>query len=497
MLAHIQLRRGRTRPLHEQLIAQLRSLILEGALPPGTRLPPSRQAASELEVSRNVVVLAYEQLQLEGYLTAKVGSGTRVPESLPGHLLRPGRAGNGDAPDAASFPGDPPRLSRQGERLSAPVGPPPLNRGTPGPFRPCVTAPEHFPAQEWSRLSGRVWRHRGADMIPYGDPEGYAPLREAIAEHVRRHRAVRCDSEQILVTAGSQQALDLVARMLVDPDQPVLMEEPGYKGAKRAFAAAGARLVPVPVDGEGFDLSRTPVEGLPPARLAYVTPSHQFPLGVTMTLSRRLKVLEWARETGAWIVEDDYDGEFRYASRPLPSLQGLDEGGRVIYVGTFSKVLAPGLRLGFLVLPETLVDAFGRARPVLDGHPPISLQATLAAFIAEGHLERHIARLRPIYAERREVLRAAIESHLGGIARVDAGPAGLHLPVLLPDQVDDRKVQALAAQGGVEAPALSPHYMERAERSGLVLGFGPVPPEAVGLGVRVLKSAVMKAMGAT
>jgi GntR family transcriptional regulator / MocR family aminotransferase len=497
MLAHIRLRRGGVRPLHAQLITQLRRLILEGALPPGTRLPASRQAAAELEVSRNVVVLAYEQLQLEGYLTARVGSGTRVPESLPGHLLQPSRGRNGDAPAPASSAKDPPRLSRQGERLAAPLGPPPLNRGKPGAFRPCVTAPEHFPVRRWSRLAGRVWRDMGADMIPYGDPQGFAPLREAIAEHLRRHRAVRCDPQQVLVTAGSQQALDLVARMLVDPEEAVLVEDPGYKGAKRAFTAVGARLVPVAVDGEGFDLSRAPIGALPPARIAYVTPSHQFPLGVTMTLSRRLALLEWARETGAWIVEDDYDGEFRYASRPLPSLQGLDDEGRVIYVGTFSKVLAPGLRLGFVVLPETLVDAFARARPVLDGHPPIPLQATMAAFIAEGHLERHIARLRSIYGERREALRAAIESSLEGVACVEAGPAGLHLPVLLPDHVDDREVQALAAQGGVEAPALSPHYMGRAGRSGLVLGFGPVPPEAVGPGVGVLTSAVMEAMGAT
>jgi GntR family transcriptional regulator / MocR family aminotransferase len=492
VLARVQLRRGVGRPLHEQLIAQLRALILEGGIPPGTRLPASRHAASELAVSRNVVVLAYEQLRVEGYLAARVGSGTWVPESLPAHLLSPrSRPKSTESSEGSSVIAS--RLSDQGERLSSRAGPPPLNRGLPGPFRPCVTAPELFPARLWSRLSSRVWRSRAAEMVPYGDSRGFAPLREAIAAHVRTYRAVRCDAEQVVVTAGSQQALDLVARMLVDPGDTVLVENPGYRGAKVAFSAAGARLVPAPVDREGVNAAAAPFDGPRPARLAYVTPSHQFPLGVTLPLSRRLALLEWGRERGAWIVEDDYDSEFRYESRPLPALQGLDDGGRVIYVGTFSKILAPGLRLGFLVLPHALVEAFGRARTVLDAHPPIPLQATLAEFVSGGHLERHIGRVRAIYGERREALRTAIESHLEGTARVEAGPAGLHLTALLPEDVDDQAVSATAGEKGVEAPALSRYYLDGEARNGLVLGFAPVAPDEMSPAVRILERAIAEA----
>jgi GntR family transcriptional regulator / MocR family aminotransferase len=488
MLARIQLRRGAARPLHEQLISQLRELILEGGLTPGSRLPATRHLSTELRVSRNVVVLAYEQLRLEGYLAARVGSGTWVPESLPAHLLTPGD--RAESPRTKGGPGGSPRLSDRGRRLSAPGGPPLLDRGLPCPFRPCVPAPELFPARLWSRLSARVWRSRGPEMAHYGDPRGFGPLREAIAAHVRTYRSVRCEAGQVLVTAGSQQALDLVARMLVDPGDDALVEDPGYRGAKVALSAAGARLVPAPVDGDGVNPAAAPFDRSHRPRVAYITPSHQFPLGVTLPLSRRLALLEWARETGAWIVEDDYDSEFRYRSRPLPSLQGLDDGGRVIYVGTFSKILAPGLRLGFLVLPEGLVEAFGRARTALDAHPPLPLQATLAEFISGGHMERHVGRVRSIYGERRDALQAAIEARLGGAARIEAGPAGLHLAVLLPDDLDDRAVSAAAARDGVEAPALSDFHLDGGVRRGLVLGFAPVPPEKVLPAVRVLERAV-------
>jgi len=361
---------------------------------------------------------------------------------------------------------------------------------------PGVADPSHFPGRIWSRIERGLWRSRSARMVPYGDGEGYRPLREAIADHVRRHRGVRCDWTQVIVTSGSQQGLDLIARMLVDPGDRVALEEPGYRGAKVAFEAAGAELVPVPVDEEGVDpsLLEEARSGAAPSgapRLLYATPSHQYPLGVTLTLSRRLRILEWAREAGTWIVEDDYDSEFRYESRPLPCLQGLDPEGRVIYLGTFSKVLAPGLRLGFLILPEPLVEAFGRARAAVDTHAPIILQATLAGFMEEGHLERHIARMKAVYGERRAALREAIERELDGALEVPAGAAGLHLTALLDPGTDDREVSRLAAERGIEAPPLSDYSVAPPGRSGLVLGYGAVPVEKIGERTARLAEAVL------
>jgi len=479
MLSSLRLERGTGNALHDQLTGQLRDLILSGDIPPGTRLPASRKAARELEVSRNVVVLAYEQLRMEGYLEARVGSGTRVQPRLPGHLLSPRTYG----PENEKHPtSDPLRFSGPGTRLAR-ARPIPLRHGRgPGPFLPGVAAPEHFPQRIWSRVASRLWRTRSRELVGYGDAQGDPVLRNAIADHVRRFRAVRCRADQVMITSGSQQGLDLVARMMIDPGDPVLVEDPGYRGARVAFEAAGARLHPVPVDAEGGRFGED--EAPRGARLVYTAPSHQYPMGVTLTLSRRLRLLEWARETGAWVVEDDYDSEFRYGSRPLPALQGLDREGGVIYLGTMSKVLAPGLRLGFLVLPESLVEPFRWARTVTDTHSPSILQATLGEFIREGHLERHIARMRGIYAEGREALRAALEGQLDDEVEIVSDEAGLHLTVLLPAGVDDRAVSRLAAEKGVEAPALSDYAIRELPRGGLVLGFGAAPveeiPDAVG-----------------
>lgn len=516
MLPALRLDRTSPRPLHEQVTGQLRRLILRGALPPGTRLPPSREAARELGVSRKLVVLAYEQLRAEGYLEARVGSGTRVRPSLPAHLLRPEmRSGPAGSPaSGSSAPASPasastsprpplrtaatpppPRLSRQGARLAASRKVPDRAPVVRGAFRPGTTSPGDFPVRTWTRISGALWRDQGPALIHYGDGRGLPALREAIADHVRRYRAVRCTSAQVMVTSGSQQALDLVARMLVDPDDPVGLEEPGYRGARLALSAAGAHLHPIPVDGEGLRVPDASAgePPLPPLRLVYTTPSHQYPLGTTLTLERRLRLLEWARETGAWIVEDDYDSEFRYESRPLPALQGLDDAGRVIYVGTLSKVLAPGLRVGFLVLPEALVEPFRAARAAVDVHSPLVLQATMAEFIQQGHLERHIARLRGVHDERRETLRAALTTRLGGLLELVGGEAGLHLTALLPRGVDDRRISVLAGHRGIEAPALSDYCLGAPERTGLVLGYGGVAAGEIPAAVDRLAAAVDEA----
>lgn len=488
MLSRVILDRRTNTALHVQLIAQLRDLILSRGLPPGTPLPASRIAAGELGVSRNVVVLAYDQLKMEGYLEARVGSGTRVKRDLPQHLLRPR---DSDVEPKAGGSVERPRLSDTGERLARAQKIPVRCGGGSIPFVPGAVAPEDFPHQLWSRSAARLWKTRTKHMVGYGSPEGDPDLREAIATHVRRHRAVSCSAEQVMITSGSQQALDLVARMMLDPGDVVAVEEPGYRGARMAFAAAGAELHPVPVDAEG---GRFPGEGdqMRGVRLVYTTPSHQYPMGVTLSLSRRLRLLEWANEVEAWILEDDYDSEFRYESRPLPALQGLDSNGRVIYIGTVSKVLAPGLRLGFLILPLPLVPAFRAARTAVDTHSPSILQATLAEFILEGHFERHIAKLRSTYSDRRGVLLESLRAELSESIEIVSDAAGLHLTVLLPPGVDDRKVSQLAADEGVEAPALSDYAIRKLVRGGLVLGYGAASvertPEAVSVLARAIRS---------
>jgi GntR family transcriptional regulator/MocR family aminotransferase len=316
----------------------------------------------------------------------------------------------------------------------------------------------------------------------------------AIAEHLRAYRAVRCSWEQVLVVSGSQQALDLCARLLLDQGDAAWIEDPCYLGARAALSANGACLVPVPVDGEGLDVACG--EALrPDARLACVAPSHQYPTGATMSLPRRLALLAWASRTGAWVVEDDYDGEFRYSGRPLSSLQGLDDGGRVIYIGTFSKVLSPALRIGYAVVPPGLVDAFANARSLADRHPPVPGQAVLAEFIAEGHFARHLRKMRRLYAERQQVLVDAAEDVLGGLLEVRPSGTGLHLVGQLPDGADDAEVSRRLAVGGVEAPPLSAHRLSASGTPGLVLGYAAFDNTAIRDGIGRLAGVLREAAG--
>jgi GntR family transcriptional regulator / MocR family aminotransferase len=488
MLPQITVDRSAGVSLHQQLGDQLRRLILSGELGAGTRLPSSRRAAAELGVSRNVVVLAYEQLQLEGYLRSGVGVGTWVPDSLDPHLLRPTHP---PRPALGSREGAQGSLSEGGERISEAGAPIAVSRPS-WPFRPAAVAAELFPARTWVRLSARMWRTRTAELVQYGDVRGYRPLREQVAAHLARYRAVRCQADQVLMTAGSQQSLDLIGRMLIDPGDRAALEDPAYHGASASLEAAGAVLVPVPVDEQGLDPASL-ADATDRIRVLYTTPSHQYPLGVTMALERRLALLDWARRSGSWIIEDDYDSEFRFEARPLPALQGLDPGGCVIYVGTFSKVLAPALRVGFMVLPEPLVEPFLRAREITDHHPPIPVQATLAEFMAEGHLERHIARMRNVYAERRAALSLALREAFGDRFEIVPGDAGLHLTLLLGDGLDDTTISRLAAARSLDVQPLSLHYVGPDRRSGLVLGFGGFPPERLAAEVKTLRECVEEA----
>jgi GntR family transcriptional regulator/MocR family aminotransferase len=472
-------------PLYRQLYDGLRQAILSGRLRPGVRLPSTRSLASELGLSRNTVMSAYLQLFAEGYLEGKVGAGTYVARSLPDEMLQAQAA---VSPSVRSDKTGS-RLSERGRHLAAvPVA---LSRGLgrPRAFRPGTPALDAFPFDLWRQLQSRCWQHPSPELLGYGPSAGYPPLREAIAAYLGAARAVRCEPEQVIIVAGSQQGLDLTTRLLLDPGDAAWIENPGYPGARGALLAAGARLVAVPGDGEGLDVAAG-IARCPAARLVYVSPSHQYPLGVTMSLKRRLALLEWASHAGAWVLEDDYDSEYRYVGRPLAALQGLDTAGRVIYLGTFSKVLFPALRLGYLVVPPDLVEAFTAARMLADRHSPSMDQAVLAEFLAQGHFARHIRRMRVLYAERQAALVEAAQRELGGLLEVRPTEAGMHLVGWLPAGVDDKIASQRAKLYDVEAPPLSSYSSEPLERGGLVLGYAGVDADEIAAGTRRLAKAL-------
>jgi GntR family transcriptional regulator / MocR family aminotransferase len=471
-------------PLHRQLYDRLRSGILAGQLSAGARLPSTRTLATELGVSRTTVVTAFENLLAEGYLEGKVGSGTYVAGSLPEEVFGIRARPAGPRPPLSGR-----ELSRRGNLLAATRTTAVEDTGSPRAFRPGLPALDEFPYGVWRRISASVWRRRSGGLLGYGDPAGYWPLRREISAHLATARAVRCDPNQVIVVSGSQQALDLASRVLLDPGDAVWIEDPGYMGARGALAGSGARLVPVPVDEVGLIVAEG-IQREPGARLACVTPSHQYPLGVTMSLTRRLELLGWAGRSGAWVIEDDYDSEFRYTGRPLEALQGLDAEGRVVYVGTFSKVLFPALRLGYLVVPPDLTDAFTAARELVDRHPPTVEQAVLAEFIAAGHFGRHLRRMRALYAARQEALLEEISHQLSGLLDSSPAEAGMHLVGWLPAGTDDRKASRRAAQQGVEAPPVSLYTTHENVRGGLMLGYAAIDEARTRDGVRRLARAL-------
>ena len=456
-------------PLYRQVYERLRTAILMGQLTPGTRLPSTREMAIELGVSRNTLMNAFDQLLAEGYVEGHVGSGTFVSRTLPEDLLeaRLKTRRTIHVPPAGRA------LSHRGKILA--TTPMTVTVPAPGlsPFMPGTPALEEFPIAVWSRLVARHWRDLPRDFLNYGAAAGYMPLRKAIAAYLGPSRGVHCEPEQIIVVSGTQQALDLATRVLLDGGDPVLVEGHCYPAARAALLGAGAFLVHVPMDEAGLDISAAVAQSAA-ARMAYVTPSHQYPLGVTMSLPRRLALLDWANRTKAWVLEDDYDSEYRYVGRPLAALQGLDRGGRVIYLGTFSKVLFPSMRIGYMVVPPDLVDAFVAARRVVGWCSPTIDQAVLADFISEGHFTRHIRRMRPIYAERRAALIDALERQLGDLLKIEPGDAGIHLTCSLPGHLDDKAMAREAAAHGVVVKPLSAFTEEETVpvRRGLVLGYG-------------------------
>jgi GntR family transcriptional regulator / MocR family aminotransferase len=476
--------RKAAKALHTQIYDAYRAAIVTGSLRPRQRIPSTRVLASELRVSRFPVLNAYSQLLAEGYFESRVGAGTVVSSLLPDQptVSGPTVSGPTNARFAATRSG--PRQVARHPNLRR-VQRLPWLRG-PGAFGVGQVASDQFPQQVWSKLVARRCRNMDAASFHYGDQTGFKLLRETLAGYLRTARALHCEAEQVMIVGGSQQALEISARVLLDPGSSVWVEEPGYRLAQDAFALNRCSLVPVPVDGEGLNVAAG-IRRCPKARAAFVTPSHQYPLGVTMSASRRFQLLEWAQATGGWIIEDDYDSEYRYESLPIASLQGLDASARVIYVGTFSKVVFPALRLGYIVVPADLVEAFLVVRRAMDLGPPSFFQEVLADFIGEGHFARHIRRMRVLYRERRSALVGSIREELGTRAEVLGGEAGMHLTVTFPKKIRDVEISERAARENLWLWPLSPNYLGEATRSGFILGFGSTDVAEIPQAVRKLR----------
>jgi GntR family transcriptional regulator / MocR family aminotransferase len=461
--------------LYLQIYRKLRSAILGGHLAPGTRLPSTRTLARDVSVSRTTAEEVYTQLHAEGFVERRVGDGTYVATIEVVRTPKRSRA---------------PRIVAGTRRLAARMQP--LERhpcfpdaAVPRAFTAGSPAVDHFPMTVWRGIVARCHRRFGDRALRTGDPAGYEPLREAIATYLNASRGVVCSAEQVVVLSSSQQGLDLAVRLLVDPGETAWLEDPAYPGACAALLANDARVVPVPVDADGLRVEEG-VRLARQARLAYVTPSHQFPTGTTLGLERRLSLLDWARREGAWILEDDYDSEFRYDGRPLASLQGIDEDNRVIYVGTFTKVLFPALRLAYAVLPPDLVNPFVTARGLIDGFAPTLPQMVATEFFAEGHFGVHIRRMRELYRERRDVLVESVARWLDGRVRLGPVDAGLHAMAHLADRSSDRAASERASRHGVFAEPISRYHVGTPTTPGLFLGFAALTPLQIREGVRRL-----------
>jgi GntR family transcriptional regulator/MocR family aminotransferase len=461
---------GRT--LSQWLYEGLRAAILDGRLKRGLRLPATRDLARQYGVARGTVVTVFEQLRSEGYLTSRVGSGTRVSNQLPDDLWSAVR----------------PRVTRRLQPSPTPLPVP----TSPRPFRFFELALDAFPIDLWTRVATRRLRRATRALLGSGDVAGYRPLREAIAAYLGASRDVRCAADQVVVVSGAHQALDLLARVLVKPGDPVWIEDPGSASAAAAFRNAGARIVPVPVDEHGLDVALG-IERCASAKAVYVTPCHQFPLGMTLSLERRLALLDWARRTGSWIVEDDYDSEYRYSGRPIPALQGLDRGDSVIVLGSFSQVLFTSLRLGYVVLPPALFEPLLALRFSTDRYGRTLDQAILCDFIEEGHLGRHIRRMREVYRTRLTALREAAADHLQRLVEIPPIEAGLNTAARLVCGLSSRQAETAATTHGVEAMGLDRFVLERRDVEGLLLGFGGFDPRRIRAGVLQLAAALVEA----
>jgi GntR family transcriptional regulator / MocR family aminotransferase len=478
----IAIDRDEAKPLHRQVYDGYRQAILRGDLVPGQKIPSSRELACEIQVSRFPVLHAYAQLLAEGYIESQIGSGTFVSSTLPEQMM--------SSEHHTAYPEQGPSGYRPVAKrnLLYPKFPRDSHLRGWGAFGLHQPSFDQFPFQVWSGLVSRHSRNPSLNSLQRIDPMGSLRFRQEICHYLRTARSAKCDPDQIMVVSGSQQALDITARVLLNPGDSVLVEEPGYHLERALLEAAGCHLKLVPVDEQGMDIAKaTRCAG---AKAAFVTPSHQFPLGATMSATRRLHLLNWAQSTGAWIIEDDYDSEFRFDSKPIASLQGLDVNSRVIYIGTFSKILLPSLRMGYLVIPRDLVKLFEAVRFATDIFPPYLLQEVLADFMELGHLGRYIRRMRQTYGERRKVLIESIQAEFGDFFTVHGSSAGMHVSVTLPDGFNDLDISIRAAKERLLLFPLTRYYAGKKPRHGFVLGFGSTSTEQIPSAVKRMRAVV-------
>ncbi len=472
-------------PAYRQVYRQLRQQILRQTIAPGERLIPSRRLAKELGVARVTILQAYRQLEAEGLIETRTGAGTFV-------VALPVKPGLGETATTISAPASF-ELTSWGQRAVA-LGD--TSGRSPETSRPEIdfgfgrSFAQAFPYEVWRRLLDRYLSTDDALLSSYGSAAGFWPLRQTLADYLVRERGVACDAEQVVIVSGAQQALDVLARLLLHSDDDVIVETPGYRDAFDLFRLHGARLVGLPVDDQGLPVGDIPADSS--ARLAFVTPAHQFPHGGTMPFARRARLLDWARANNALIIEDDYDGDLRYTDHSIASLQGMDVDGRVVYLGTFSKVLFPALRVGYLVLPANLVDPFVRAKSLTDRGAPTLTQAAVADFIAEGHFERHLRQLRRVYGERRATLDRALRAHLGDDVRFADVAAGLHVMVYFSPSVDEDRLIREAAASGVRIYPGSPFHLEQSPPPSVLLGFSGLDSAAIEAGVERLAQALRR-----
>ena len=474
-----------TAPAYRWLYASLRSAILEGRLHPAARIPATRDLAKQYRLSRGTIVNAIDQLKSEGYVQARTGSGTYVSNTLPDDLLQIAAKAKPSLPAATQHPRTRARkFSAYAKRVRLFPGFAPRPTRA---FRPNLPALDLFPATLWAQVAARRLRKVSTNFLMGCDPLGYLPLRQAVAGYLNTSRGVNCVPDQVAIVSGAQEAFDLVARLFLNPGDRVCMENPGYIGAATVFHSFGAKISRVPLDDQGMKLRESTLRG---ARLVYVTPGHQFPLGITMSLPRRLQLLESARKSGALILEDDYDSEFRYAGRPVPALQGLDRHGLVLFTGSFSKVLFPSLRLGYLVLPSDLMDRISATLSITRRHAPLMEQAVLCDFITAGHFGRHLRRMRQIYAERLNVLLHCAKQNLAGLLEISGVEAGLQTVGWLQRGLQGESAAAAAAKRNVEVTPLSIYSQGQVAATGLQLGFAAIDAKEIRRGVQDLAIAL-------
>ena len=466
-------------PLFRQLYNELRTAILDGRLAASTRLPSSRDLGDQLNVSRTTVVSAIDRLIGEGYLVAEVGRGTFVSKDIPSehpfiHTSPPRSSTTASRKKTPSLP----QFSQRGEQYNT-VTANSLDASIVKPFQPGVPALDKFPMAVWAKVVRRVWSNISARQLTYGEPAGYFRLRQSIAEYLRAHRGVRCQTEQVIVVSGTQQAIEVISRLTIDEGDTVLFENPGYVNSREIIARNGGRIVPMQVDENGVNVTDA-IRRHPSAKLAYVTPSHQYPIGITMPIERRMELIQWAGRTGGLLVEDDYDSEYRYAQSPIPSMQGLDSSERTIYIGSFSKVIFPALSMGYIVVPSRMVVAFEHALSLAARPPSHVDQLILNEFIRAGHFGRHLRRMRKTHADRHHAFTEALGKHLPGKLKLPGSQAGLHCAAILAGKKSDRQISERLDKIGIVARPLSHYYSKKTKAAnrlnGLVFGFACATP---------------------